>query len=383
LPAWKASDRKSELLLELIAMNEKLRPMTLGEILDRTAQLYRHNFLTFAGVAAVPMVAMFAVAVPFGVAIGYMGLFNPRHATPSPGSLIAIFTLAAVIGLPVLLVASVVSQASLTKTAIGAHMGQKIKVREAIKSVWPRFWRYLWLMVLLGLLVIMIPAAVAGGIAVALTALGAVSDAVVRLFTGVLSFLAVLAAFVYIVWRWLCYCLAMPACIVEEKTAWQSIKRANLLTKGTRGRIFVMYLLVMALTFVISMIADVFMLIGIAILSAMGGSKFGPVATAVGLILGLLARLTLQILIQPIPVIALVLFYYDQRVRIEGYDIELMMEEAGLTSLPVSTSPPTEQGPPAALPLTPVPENPLTPAPESPLTPSFEPGPGPDTVKEQ
>jgi hypothetical protein len=87
------------------------------------------------------------------------------------------------------------------------------------------------------------------------------------------------------------------------------------------------------------------------------------------LILGLIARLTLQILIQPIPVIALVLFYYDQRVRIEGYDIELMMEEAGLTSLPTMTAPPAK------------PE--LTPAPESPLTPSFEPGPGPDTVKEQ
>ncbi len=350
-------------------MDEKLRPLTLGEILDRTAQLYRHNFWTFAGVAAVPMIAMFAVAVPFGVAMGYMGLFNPRHATPSPGSLIAIFTLAAVIGLPVLLAASVVSQASLTKTAIGAHLGQKIKVREAIKSVWPRFWRYLWLMVLLGLLVVGVPMAVGLLVFGAVAITGAHGFSLNPLYGGLLTFLAFLAAFVYIVWRWLCYCLAMPACIVEEKTAWQSIKRANLLSKGTRGRIFVMYLLVMALTFVIAMITDVFMLIAIAVLSALGGSKFGPVATVVGLILGLLARLTLQILIQPIPVIALVLFYYDQRVRTEGYDIELMMEQAGLTSLPVTTAPLAK------------PE--MTPEAESPLTQSFEPGPGPDTVKEQ
>ncbi len=31
-------------------MQTSLRPMTLGEILDRTAQLYRTNFLLFAGI---------------------------------------------------------------------------------------------------------------------------------------------------------------------------------------------------------------------------------------------------------------------------------------------------------------------------------------------
>ena len=351
-------------------MDEKLRPLTLGEILDRTAQLYRRNFWTFAGVSAVPVVATFAVFVPIGVAMGFMGLFNARNATPSTGSIIGITAAALVIGLPVLLAAGVVSQASLTKTAIGAHMGQKIEVREAIDSVWPRFWRYLWLIVLLGLLVGVVPFAVAGGIAVTLTALGAVGDAVVRVFTGILSFLAIAAAAVYVIWRWLCYSMAMAACIVEEKTGWQSIKRANLLSKGTRGRIFVMYLLVGAISMVIAMVADVFLFLGIAIATALGGSKFGPAVAVVGLILNLVARIILQMLITPIPVIALVLFYYDQRVRTEGYDIELMMEQAGLTAPPANQELQTE---PAS----------AVPAIESPLTPSFEPGPGPDTVKEQ
>ena len=34
-------------------MQTDLRPMSLGEILDRTAQLYRNNFVLFAGIAAV------------------------------------------------------------------------------------------------------------------------------------------------------------------------------------------------------------------------------------------------------------------------------------------------------------------------------------------
>jgi hypothetical protein len=356
-------------------MDDKLRPLTLGEILDRTAQLYRRNFWTFAGVAAVPMVAMFAVFVPFGAAMGFMGAFSARHAAPNTGAFTAILAITLVIGLPVLLVASVVSQASLTKTALGANLGSKLKVREAIKSVWPRFWRYLWLMVLLGLLVVMIPAAVAGGLFVPLMGLGVVGGTNASILAVFLSFMVVFAALAYAVWRWLCYSMAMSACIVEEKTAWQSIQRANLLSKGTRGRIFVMYLLVLAITFVIAMIADVIMFVGIAIATALGGSKFGPVATAVGLILGLIARLSLQIVIEPIPVIALVLFYYDQRVRTEAYDIELMMEQAGLTSPQVTTAPRAEVEPP--------PDPHLTPAPERPLTTSFEPGPSPDTVKEQ
>jgi hypothetical protein len=36
--------------------------------------------------------------------------------------------------------------------------------------------------------------------------------------------------------------------------------------------------------------------------------------------------------LRPVYGIALVLFYYDQRIRKEGYDIEWMMEQAGLTT---------------------------------------------------
>jgi hypothetical protein len=168
--------------------------------------------------------------------------------------------------------------------------------------------------------------------------------------------------------------MAFSACIVEEKTGWQSIKRANQLSRGTRWRILVMYLLVLAISVVISIISDVFLFAGIAIATALGGSKYGPVAAVVGEALNLVANFALQTLITPVSLIALVLFYFDQRVRTEGYDIELMMEQAGLTTTP-ATPVPQAEAEPLALPL-------LTPVPESPLMPSFEPGPGPDTVKE-
>jgi hypothetical protein len=51
-------------------------------------------------------------------------------------------------------------------------------------------------------------------------------------------------------------------------------------------------------------------------------------------------------MIGPIFPIALALFYYDQRMRREGYDIERMMELTGL-SLPVNS--PASENPAAAV----------------------------------
>jgi hypothetical protein len=356
-------------------MNEKLQPLTLGEILDRTSQLYRHNFWTFAGVSAVPVVATFAVFVPFGIVMGLMGVFKAGQTVTDSGPFIALVVAALLIGLPVLLAASVVSQASLTRTAIDAHMGRKIKVREAIKTVWPRFWSYLWLEILQALLVGGIPAVVAVLVFSGAIALSAVAGSAGGAFGAFLTFVAFAAAFVYAIWRLLCYSMAIAACIVEEKTGWQSIKRSNLLSKGTRGRIFVMFLLVMAISIIISIIADIFGFIAIAISTALGASKYGPVVLVVGQVLNLLANFALQMLITPVSVIALTLFYFDQRVRKEGYDIELMMEQAGLTNPPAEMAPAAEPGLAAAPGITSVPE--------SPLTPTFEQDAGPDTVKEQ
>ena len=42
-------------------MTATLRPMNLGEILDRTFQIYRSRFLVFVGIAALPAIAMMAL----------------------------------------------------------------------------------------------------------------------------------------------------------------------------------------------------------------------------------------------------------------------------------------------------------------------------------
>ena len=121
-------------------------------------------------------------------------------------------------------------------------------------------------------------------------------------------------------------------CVLEKKSAWDSLQRGWSLSKGTRGRIFVMFLLVMALAMAVSMISAIPSMI-IILTSAAGGSQpaTGSVAFIVAEITRAILDLVLQVALAPISAIALVLFYYDQRIRKEGFDIEWMMQQAGLT----------------------------------------------------
>ncbi len=152
----------------------------------------------------------------------------------------------------------------------------------------------------------------------------------------------VFAAIVAVLWLALGYSLGLPVCVLEEKPAWESLQRAWKLSQGTRGRIFVMILLVIALAIAASMLAAIPTLIIVSVATAIGnGAWYSTTALVAAEIVRVVADFGLQVLLAPISSIANVLFYYDQRVRKEGFDIEWMMQQAGLAQ-PVSAMPPIE-----------------------------------------
>ncbi len=313
-------------------MSEQLRPLKLGEILDRTAQLYRRNFLTFAGTAAAP--TAITVVVIAGAGAAGAGLGRQVSATNPLGLPLLLLILLLLIGIPLILGAAVVSQAALTRAAVGAHMGQPLKILAALRSVWPRFWRYLWLLILQGIVVAGIPCVIIVGLIALISGLGvftAGSTALAALI-GFFTFVIFAAAFVYMLLSVLRIAMSLAVCVVEDKPAWDSVKRAASLSKGARGRIFVMFLLVWALSVALSMIGYIPTALIVGIAAAAGqGNRYAAIAAVVGEIVNILLNFAMQTLIMPVYVTALVLFYYDQRVRTEGYDIEWMMEQAGLT----------------------------------------------------
>ena len=157
------------------------------------------------------------------------------------------------------------------------------------------------------------------------------ADLASRFALGFLMFLVAVVALGVMLWLTFSFMLGMPACIVEKTTAWESLVRSWKLSKGTRGRIFVTYLLVFALAFAISMALAIPMLILIALLPSAGnGAAFSSPAFVVAEIVRVVVDFATQVLLTPIFMIAAVLFYYDQRIRKEGFDIEWMMQRAGL-----------------------------------------------------
>ena len=323
-------------------MSETLRPSTLGEILARTAQLYRRNFWMFAGVAALPVGAMFAIGAIAVAVITAVGVAVRTTNSSSPVAIGFVALAVVLVVMPLYIAAAVFSYAGLTEAAEKVHRGEKMTIRGVLKSVRPWFWRYLWFLILQGIVTALVPGAIAGAVIGLLLFLIPGAGAAAGVAIGFVIFVIAVGALGVIVWRVLGYSIGLPVCVVEKKPAWESLKRAWELSKGTRGRIFVMILLIVALSIAASLIAAIPFLIIVAVNTSVGnGAAYSSTAFVIAEIVRVVGDFILQVLIAPISAIALVLFYYDQRIRKEGFDIEWMMQQAGLTE-PSSNALPAE-----------------------------------------
>ncbi len=338
-------------------MNEPLQPLTLSEILDRTAQLYRKRFFVFLGISIVPTALTLALAFVIGAVVAWWNWRGAGSVSTSTGYvLIGVFTIAAaLIALPLLLAAASLSTAAINHATSCVYLGEPTAIRAAYKSVWRRGWRYIWLYLLEGLLIFVAPMAVYIGL-VALT-VGATALAVKAgaggilggFFFGLLVFLVIVAMTGYIFWMLLKLSLAFPACVVEQMSAWSAIKRSFSLSQGTKGRILLLYLLVGVLSWLLSMGITVPLTILLALLPGMNNPQRAQIAGVVMLVIVYGASFAVQALIKPVYGIALVLFYYDQRIRKEGFDIEWMMQQAGMVPAPPQTLPSAPWMPPIPL----------------------------------
>jgi hypothetical protein len=119
----------------------------------------------------------------------------------------------------------------------------------------------------------------------------------------------------------LIWALAIPAAILEDLGFAECRDRSKALTEGAKGRMFVIYALVLIVTYAV--------ILGIqAIVVAVGGAALGKEA-ANSLMFNIVAQITAFIgttLVGPLGMIAFTIAYYDQRVRKEGFDIQFMMQ---------------------------------------------------------
>lgn len=261
-----------------------LQPLGFGELLDRTFIYYRKWFWLFVGIMAIPQI--FAIAMSL-----FQVGFQPGNPTPQPAGLL-IFVLGVMTTFLLYFFVHTLAFAATTFAVSEVHTGRGITIRAAYQKAQEQVWRLLRLF-LWGLLLVL-------GCAI----------------TIVLLPVAALMP--------LWYALAVPVLLLEHSGVRQALKRSRSLTKDQRGRIFLIGLLTVIVSWVLgSIIQGPF--VGVSIFLAMKHTEppywLNVLTTISGGVAGALTG--------PLFMIALVLLYYDVRVRKEGYDVQLMLESLG------------------------------------------------------
>jgi hypothetical protein len=247
--------------------------MNTSELLDRTFFLYRKHFLVFIGIVAIPHLVLLLTRIAY--------LNMQSSISPMTRALSILLLLAVYAG--VLLS----SQAATIVAVSDIHLGRPAGIRTAFAGIRGSMVEVLLVMVLMGF----------------------------GIFFG-LILLIVPGIFLAIAWS-----LAIPTVLIEIKGPLESMKRSFALTKGSRFRIFIILILVTLFGYVISIVIQV----PIGILIGLRGLQNPALIPAWLNIIALIAGLISSCLVVPISMIAVSLIYYDQRVRKEGFDLQLMM----------------------------------------------------------
>jgi hypothetical protein len=296
----------------------ELRPLTLGELLDRAFLVYRRNFSLFAGIMVIPACAL--IPARFFLLRTRDVPFPWNKASPTPH--MAAYTIA-LLFLDCILYA--VAQGATTYAVADAYLGHVSTVRSAYGKIRRHFWRIMGLTFnvgirVSGLMVILVFASAAAGGALA----GVISRSrMPSPFDALIVVGLVLAGFALTIVFSTRYALSLPAVLLENIKGGAAIRRSVLLSKGRRGQIFLAILLGVVVLYAMAIIFQGPFYAGIA-LAGIKGQLPGWLILAMsvsGAIGGVIAS--------PLLMIVLVLFYYDLRIRKEGFDLQYMM-----TSLP-------------------------------------------------
>lgn len=266
-------------------MVPELRPRGIGEILDSAVALYRARFKKLTLVAAavvVPVQVLSALvllsAQPDHFTLNVTGTVSPQYNTNSLAVQLAAVIVVALVG--VLSTALVV--AVCTRIVADAYIGRSSETREEVRAVRPR----VFAIVGTSLLVLL-------------------SEAIgfVFCFVGALFPLTLFA-------------VAIPALILEGVGVSAALSRSITLTKA-----HAMHVLGLAVTAqLLAAVLNGALAGGVSLLLRTGGST---VAVVIG---QSIANTIAGILTTPFVATAVVVLYFDLRIRDEAFDVQLLMQ---------------------------------------------------------
>lgn len=292
----------------------KMRPMGVGEILDRSFQILRARFGTLVGTALVglsPLLGFYLLAgVPYGAVPG-------QDVTVGVG-IVAVAVL--------MVVGMVVVWAGLTHQVDQAAQGRPVTIGQGLKAGLRSSLRLVGAVILayLALIGVMLPVLLIGGF------LGAVGGAAASgpvMMTLLVVAIAVPAVIALVVW-WAMTFLILPAMVIERRGPIKALRRANELAKGGRVRV--------CATALLAWLVVVLPAMGVPFLFGAGALMWDPQAagdmSAMQLYGYQAMTFAISALTTPFLTAAMVFTYYDRRVRREGYDVEMASASIPVTA---------------------------------------------------
>jgi hypothetical protein len=269
-----------------------LRPLSLGELLDRTFYLYRRYFLLFIGISAVPYLL---ILIP--VLTGLL-LYGLPGRSQVPNSVMAV---AAVVGgILIIAVALAVFVAFLYSAGASVfavseiYAGRQPSIRGSFHLVRGKVGTIFGVMILSGLI----------------------------MFAG---FIALIIPGIYLMCR---IPLATAAAMIEDLGPSDAIRRSFDLTRDFAGRSALIYLLAAALSYGVGLMIQIPFFVLLAVTAKQ--SQLVLLWTVLGQVGNFLGG----ILVAPVHTIGFALFYYDLRVRKEAFDLQMMMQAIGADPMP-------------------------------------------------
>lgn len=281
-----------------------LRPLSLGEILDRTFTLYRRNFLLFAGISAISYLLVLGLGLAQSIFLPIVGLQNPTFNRGLYAG--GFFTILSVV---VQILAYMFSQGSTVFAVSELYLGRQIGIGESFGRLRGELGSLFGVLFLNSLLVF------GGPLVCFITAFLGFSPALL-----LLGFILMIFPGFYFACRVL---VCVPATLLENIGPRSSLERSFALTKGNVGRAFAIYVLYFVLKYAAAGLLAWPFAFGII------SSQKDPAMFRMWLSLTQVGSFIAGVLVGPVLTIAAAVYYYDLRVRKEAFDLQFMMNPTG------------------------------------------------------
>ncbi len=307
-----------------------LQPMSTGDILDRSVRLYRRHFLHTLAIVSLPYFLIIPVWAVLGTGFGGMGGFV-AFQNPALIAGVSLFGLA-------YLWLYFVSMGALARSVSERFLGGTPTVWAAYSPVLRRslslIWAYFLAYVLAGT-VLGVGAGIFAGAMVVFQLFPAAIGYVIAAVLGIGAIVAIAYAVLILIRSF----LITQVLVIEDFRGLAAVKRSWKLARPAVGKAIVILVFGFVVALVMSLLFNVPAGMVMALSPGWTSLVLSKVLESIG-----------QILSAPFVMIAFTLLYYDSRIRLEAFDLEMMAQNLGVSATPSSPSESTTPARPASPP---------------------------------